>query len=113
MGMLPEPLGLLKYQELGETDLINLFRQLPSSSSHRRRNALNQFCGPIQIRLTVVLFFQCAEQCIVLKPVRLLVTKPLVRGTQVSPLPRLEAAPDLPEKLMLEPNDRAIIDKTG
>jgi len=61
MGVLPESLGLLKYQELSEAYLINLFRQLPSSSSHRRRCAMNQFRRPIQIRNTVVLFFQCAE----------------------------------------------------
>src|SRR6516165_5439255 len=95
MGLLPESLGLLKYQELSEAYLINLFRQLPSSSSDRRRSAMNQFFRPIQIRNTVVLFFQCAEQGIVLKPMRLLLTEPLVRVTQISPHTSLEAAPYL------------------
>src|SRR6516162_5317955 len=97
MGVLPESLGLLKYQELSEAYLINLFRQLPSSSSDRRRSAMNQFCRPIQIRNTVVHFFQCAKQGIVLKPMRLTMTKPLVRGTEISPYTGLEAAPYLTE----------------
>src|ERR1700756_578327 len=79
MGMLLKLQGLLKYQELSEADLINPSRQLASSCNHGRRIAANQFRRPIQIRSTVVLFFQCAKEGIVLKPVRLLMTKPFVR----------------------------------
>src|SRR5262245_43237513 len=105
-----EPITLAEQQKLCEGHTTYLIRQFVSEAIDRRRIALDQLCGPLEVIRVVEPGFERTEERVVFQPVGLIIAELLIGRPQIGASAGAEVGPGLLEQSVFERNDGVVID---
>src|SRR5262249_47782407 len=97
-GMRLEPLALPEQQELDETNLTDLIRQLLPGSIYRGWIAADKLRRPLEVICSIKPFFKDPEERVVFQPVRLVIAELLESRPEVRANASAEVGPCLIEQ---------------